>query len=83
MDAGRKYWLTIQAVSDLSWCHEWYWMASDDNWNCDAMWKSDYYGWPDWILIGIPTEALAFCLYSDQSVTTEGETWGAVKVLYR
>lgn len=87
MDAGRKYWITIVAYTDGDLCNWWYWALSSDAWNCDGLFRGDYFGHPDWVsnysVFGDPEyRAQAFCLYSDQSVVAEPATWGNVKALY-
>jgi hypothetical protein len=82
MDAGGVYWLEIQAVMDFSSCGQWGWLKSTETWNCPTARGFPLLGSPYWYS-DTTYPAVAFCLYSDQSVAVDGRTWGNVKALYR
>ncbi len=97
MNEGWKYWISIRAAFSVegdpddfeTWSTAWYWASNDVALECPALFRGDFFGEPDWIIIherapSYPCgDAFAFCLYSDMAVVTEAQSWGSVKTLFR
>ncbi len=89
MDADTNYWISIQAVLPLAGFDYWYWVVSDQQyvWGCDAMIKSEYWGYPDWtVIVDIGYElaaGLSFVLRSNLGLAVERSTWSEVRTLFR
>lgn len=81
-DAGTMYWIEIQAGMFFGSCGQWGQLNSLDTWNCVTARGFPLLGNPYWYGdSGYP--AMAFALYSDQSVANEAGTWGSVKSMYK
>jgi hypothetical protein len=86
--AGNLYWIQIQAYHTRTGYCQWGWAQclADDQWGCEAVLKSDYFGVPDWTalsaLIGYHFEP-SFVLYGESYSPVEHSTWSTVKALYR
>lgn len=87
-EADTTYWIQIQAVHiRTDYCqYGWAQCLVDDQWGCEAVLKSDYFGVPNWtalsILIGYHFEP-AFVIYGETYSPVEHSTWSVVKSLYR
>ncbi len=61
---GNIYWISIQAV--LAFPPQWGWCESDELWMDEGVFRSDFFGFPDWSplndLLGYPVE-FAFVLW--------------------
>jgi hypothetical protein len=82
-DAGTTYFIEIQAGMFFNPYGQWGWMStSDPRYGCRIQRGFPLLGNPYWYP-DPDYNGTAFCLYSDQSVATQAETFGAVKSLYR
>jgi len=84
--ANNLYWLGVQAA-DHAFPPQWGGQGTGGIvTNCDTLFKSVYFGYPNWTpagdLVGAPFD-LAFELICGQPTATESTTWGAIKSLYR
>jgi hypothetical protein len=87
-EAGNSYWIQIQAVhTRTGYCqYGWAQCVVDDQWGCEAVLKSDYFGVYDWtalsILVGYHFEP-AYVIYGETYSPVEDATWSTIKELYR
>jgi len=82
-DAGRVYWISIQAFMDFATLGQWGWNAADGVTGCTSVQLFPLLGTVTWTL---PASGLdrAFCLYYvDDPIAVEASTWGSVKALFK
>jgi len=79
------YWLGLQAA-DHPFPPQWGRQGASVVTNCDTLFKSAYFGYPDWVtagdLVGAPYDA-AQEFECGPPTATENTSWGAIKGLYR
>jgi hypothetical protein len=87
-EAGNTYWIQIQAVHiRTDYCqYGWAQCLAEDQWGCEAVLKSDYFGVPNWTalsaLIGYHFEP-SYVIYGETYSPVEDASWSTVKALYR
>jgi hypothetical protein len=81
-DAGAMYWIEIQAGLFFGSCGQWGWLNSSSAYNCNPARGFPLLGNNYWYT-DLDYPAMAFCLYSDQSVPASPSTWGNIKAIYR
>jgi hypothetical protein len=85
--ANNIYWLGLQAA-DHPFPPQWGRQGAGVVTNCDSLFRSAYFGYPDWTpagdLVGAPFDAAQeFGCFGIGPVPTRTTTWGAVKGLFR
>lgn len=83
---NTKYWLSIQA-GDHPFPPQWGWQEAAEVVGCEAVYRSAYFGFPDWTpitsVVGYPID-FSFDLECDCGPTpTKVATWGGIRNLYR
>ena len=87
-EAGNIYWLQIQARHTRTDYCQWGWHQCllEDEWNYEAVLRSDYFGVPDWSpltpLIGYHFET-AFVIYAEPFNPVASASWSTIKAIYR
>lgn len=86
VDGATRYWWVLQAddhVFPPQWGRQ---QAADFIWGCDAMFKSAFFGYPDWV----PAGGLDIFFDAAQEfdcecgpTSSQAPTWGQVKALFR
>jgi hypothetical protein len=85
--ANNLYWLGLQAA-DHPFPPQWGRQGAGVVTNCDTLFKSDYFGYPNWTpagdLVGAPFDAAQeFDCSGIPPIAVEKTSWGAVKGLFR
>lgn len=82
-DAGRTYWITIQAVMDFSLQGQWGWNAVDGVTDCTSVNLFPLLDVITWTLAPSGLDR-AFCLYYvDDPIAVENQSWGSLKALFK
>lgn len=84
-ESGNTYWISIQAVHPDQ---QWFWLecASGYFWNGAGVFRSEYFGFPDWVTVSEATGAcreFSFVLYADVMSPVEAVTWSGIKEMFR
>jgi hypothetical protein len=80
-DAGRTYWLSIQAGMDFFTYGQWGWQPATGTLGCVAVQLFPFLGGNTWAPL---SSDMAFCLYYvDDPIPVETSSWGSVKALYQ
>jgi hypothetical protein len=84
-DAGRTYWISIQAGDmDYFVAGQWGWSQNAASLLCPAVQLFPAAGLDIWTPLNVDAADAAFCLYYvDEPIAVEASTWGSVKALYK
>jgi len=84
-ESGNTYWISIQAVHPDQ---QWFWLECADPyfWNGAGVFRSEYFGFPDWVTVSEATgtcREFSFVLYADVTSPVEAVTWSGIKEMFR
>ena len=81
-----RYWISIQA-DDHELPHRWGILEAESVFDCESMFRSDYFGYPDWVpagnVVGHEFDASFGMECYIWAPSARSTTWGAVKGLFK